>query len=96
MRKTVYSSFQNSVANHVYRIYVVIHTFGFAFIYFAFSEIRNNRPLNMFYDPAFVRLGWKLESMFSADQVQMGRIVRKPDFCLCKNKGADQLRSNRS
>ena len=21
-------------------------------------------------------------------------IVRKPDFCLCKNKGADQLRSN--
>ena len=24
----------------------------------------------------------------------MSRIVRKPDFCLCKNKGADQLRSN--
>ena len=22
------------------------------------------------------------------------RIVRKPDFCLCENKGADQLRSN--
>ena len=21
-------------------------------------------------------------------------IVRKPDFCLCENKGADQLRSN--
>ena len=25
----------------------------------------------------------------------MSRIVRKPDFCLCENKGADQLRSNR-
>ena len=24
----------------------------------------------------------------------MSRIVRKPDFCLCENKGADQLRSN--
>ena len=22
------------------------------------------------------------------------RIMRKPDFCLCENKGADQLRSN--
>ena len=25
---------------------------------------------------------------------KMSRIVRKPDFCLCENKGADQLRSN--
>ena len=24
----------------------------------------------------------------------LSRIVRKPDFCLCENKGADQLRSN--
>ena len=24
----------------------------------------------------------------------MSRIVKKPDFCLCENKGADQLRSN--
>ena len=27
--------------------------------------------------------------------LQMNRIVRKPDFCLCENKGADQLRGNR-
>ena len=27
-------------------------------------------------------------------QTKMSRIVRKPDFCLCENKGADQLRSN--
>ena len=25
----------------------------------------------------------------------MSRIVRKPEFCLCENKGADQLRGNR-
>ena len=25
----------------------------------------------------------------------MSLIVRKPDFCLCENKGADQLRGNR-
>ena len=26
--------------------------------------------------------------------LHMSRIMRKPDFCLCKNKGADQLHSN--
>ena len=26
---------------------------------------------------------------------KMSRIVRKPDFCLGENKGADQLRGNR-
>ena len=24
----------------------------------------------------------------------MSRVVRKPDFCICKNKDADQLRGN--
>ena len=28
-------------------------------------------------------------------EAYMSRIVRKPDFCLCENKGADQLRGNR-
>ena len=27
--------------------------------------------------------------------ITLSRIVRKPDFCLCENKGADQLRGNR-
>ena len=27
-------------------------------------------------------------------QDKMSRIVRKRDYCLCENKGADQLRSN--
>ena len=25
----------------------------------------------------------------------MNRVVRKPDFCICENKDADQLRGNR-
>ena len=31
---------------------------------------------------------------FPDNQGYMSRIVRKPDFYLCENKGADQLRSN--
>ena len=26
---------------------------------------------------------------------QMSRVMRKPTFCICENKDADQLRSNR-
>ena len=31
---------------------------------------------------------------FSDVVAHMSRVMRKPDFCLCENKGADQLRSN--
>ena len=27
--------------------------------------------------------------------VEMSHVVRKPDFCICENKDADQLRGNR-
>ena len=27
--------------------------------------------------------------------IKMSRVVRKPDFCICENKDADQLRGNR-
>ena len=27
--------------------------------------------------------------------MKMSRVVRKPDFCICKNKDADQLRGKR-
>ena len=39
----------------------------------------------------FVILGtmWKLQNT-----LEMSCIMRKPDFCLCENKGADQLRTN--
>ena len=41
-------------------------------------------------------IGYQLEvNNGLSDYVEMSRIVRKPDFCLCENKGADQLRGNR-
>ena len=33
--------------------------------------------------------------MLSRDEDQMSRVVRKPAFCICENKDADQLRGNR-
>ena len=35
------------------------------------------------------------DSTYYVYRITMSRIVRKPDFCLCENKGADQLRGNR-
>ena len=37
----------------------------------------------------------KSKYKFSSILDQMSRIVRKPDICLCENKGVDQLCSNR-
>ena len=37
---------------------------------------------------------WTLEMATAITMQDLSRIVRKPDFCLCENKGADQLRSN--
>ena len=31
----------------------------------------------------------------SLTQLDMSRVVRKPAFCICENKDADQLRGNR-
>ena len=31
---------------------------------------------------------------FSHDATHMSSVMRKPAFCICKNKGADQLRSD--
>ena len=38
---------------------------------------------------------YKLKAFALAVLHEMSRIVRKTDFCLCENKGADQLRGNR-
>ena len=35
------------------------------------------------------------KSRFSHEAVHMNRVVRKPVFCICENKDADQLRGNR-
>ena len=37
----------------------------------------------------------KIITSLSSDMHHMNRVVRKPAFCICKNKDADQLRGNR-
>ena len=36
-----------------------------------------------------------LSHTWSQTQKDMSRVMRKPDFCICENKDADQLRGNR-
>ena len=38
-------------------------------------------------------MSWPVNK-FSHDEDHMSYVMRKPDFCMCENKGADQLRSN--
>ena len=33
--------------------------------------------------------------MYNASFYKLSRVVRKPTFCICENKDADQLRCNR-
>ena len=40
-------------------------------------------------------IGKKTRDKILTGEDEMSRIVRKPDFCLGENKGADQLRGNR-
>ena len=35
------------------------------------------------------------KSQFSQDAALMSCVIRKSAFCICENKGADQLRGNR-
>ena len=37
----------------------------------------------------------QFKSFFLTNGNKMSCVVRKPDFCICKNKGADQLHGNR-
>ena len=37
---------------------------------------------------------WKTGSLGTIFILYLSHVVRKPHFCLCENKGADQLRSN--
>ena len=63
-------------------------------------KIRNFKSLAFFNDcpPRFVSdLVGNPEDRFSdvAAHFYLSRDVRKPDFCICENKDADQLRGNR-
>ena len=41
------------------------------------------------------RAAHSINSMFSLYHVYLSLVMRKPDFCTCENKDADQLRGNR-
>ena len=48
------------------------------------------RRLVIVYTPTLARL-----FLSSLRLLYMSRVMRKPDFCICENKDADQLRGNR-
>ena len=47
-----------------------------------------NKPYN------FSAMSGQSQHLLDINQYYLSRVLRKPDFCLCENKGADQLRSN--
>ena len=56
---------------------------------FLLTKVRHNNCHKVLLDVIAENLG---KTCFNRN---MSRIVRKPDFCLGENKGADQLRGNR-
>ena len=57
----------------------------------AISILSYNIEGKQHHDDAVVWLNF----LFSRENRIMSRVVRKQTFCLCENKGADQLRGNR-
>ena len=51
------------------------------------SDLFGNHIVGFSHEVAQIMMGKSIR--------HMSRIVRKPDFCLGENKGADQLRGNR-
>ena len=59
------------------------------------SDSQRNFTLIKFYC-LYTRDLKKRSHLEFSDKRNMSCIMRKPDFCICKNKGADQLRGNRA
>ena len=38
---------------------------------------------------------WSIQFLSRNPRFYLSHVVRKPDFCICENKDADQLRGNR-
>ena len=61
-------------------------------------KFKISKPLAIFFDctARFVSdLVRNHEARFSHNEAHMSPVVRKPGFCICENKDADQLRGNR-
>ena len=59
---------------------------------FSNKAIQRTYQLPLVFDNVEVRLGFDYRMKHLS---QMSLVVRKPAFCVCKNKDADQLRGNR-
>ena len=71
--------------------------------HFLYIGIRNNLELSVDISSSlsiFARDGnFEPRNVINVNELykqcnNLGRVMRKPDFCLCENKCADQLRSN--
>ena len=60
-------------------------------IYRLFSAVMTDKFFDKIFD-SFLRFEANISNN---NNNKLSRIVRKPDFCLGENKGADQLRGNR-
>ena len=49
----------------------------------------------MYFHVALVSVSTKQIARLQIVNLQWSLVVRKPDFCICENKEADQLRGNR-
>ena len=64
------------------------------------AKIRKNRYTPVIFQFSYINIGYKGVNITrkcypdAYRHNERSRIVRKPEFCLCENKGADQLRSN--
>ena len=68
-------------------------------LYFLNLKFQACSHLLWLYSPVCVGPGWTPKDRFSWDTAHvtdqnMSRVMRKPTFCICENKDADQLRSN--
>ena len=56
-------------------------------------SLKSTHYVNNLSEMIYIEVAMLFNKIFC--HTHMSRIVRKPDFCLCENKGADQLRGNR-
>ena len=71
---------------------ICVFVFAYADCWFS-HEVAQKEYFN-FNRSANYAFRWCSKCKFLQAHEHMSRVMRKPGFCLCENKGADQLRSN--
>ena len=82
--------FEHDLSLHLVKFYLNIHVHvDIEDIPLINSEICRMTKMYILWGPSEIN-----KSCVVIADYKLSRVVRKPDFCLCENKGADQLRSN--